>query len=531
MKIHINCLNRIFYKNLSLLLFLIIPNTLLSQSKDYYASWGKALTIEKDSFCFVDLMADLPWHGYPLQHVYALGSCTIKNGIYYLNADDNILDNQGVCTNFIASFEYDTAHNNKISIEFNSPYEEEIKTNHYHRVYNYHVSFYISQNGKDTIITSSDTLEKISAARLPNGKLKKLEVIITYHPTYYATGKIFIFTTQPWCKMTIDSIPEKTNSIKIEMPTFEYFSLSYANYQNYVVPIKKNTFFNGQGFVLGIPKISPWRKNRMLNLFMKFKYSKKGNSDFKNDLTSRPSISKYFFSNDKFLVVKGRRFYAGNQQIQSTSQNYPSQKTHSFGYQLKRGGKYHLYVDKKITENQGECANFIASFEYDTAHNNKISIEFNSPYEEEIKTNHYHRVYNYHVSFYISQNGKDTIITSSDTLEKISAARLPNGKLKKLEVIITYHPTYYATGKIFIFTTQPWCKMTIDSIPEKTNSIKIEMPTFEYFSLSYANLRRNYIIPIRGKTSLFQGCLFYKTKENDYSTTIINNDENIWIMN
>lgn len=73
--------------------------------------------------------------------------------------------------------------------------------------------------------------------------------------------------------------------------------------------------------------------------------------------------------------------------------------------------------------------------------------------------------------------------------------------------------------------------MTIDSIPEKANLIKIEMPTFEYFSLSYANLRRNYIIPIRGKTSLFQGCLFYKTKENDYSTTIINNDENIWIMN
>lgn len=68
--------------------------------------------------------------------------------------------------------------------------------------------------------------------------------------------------------------------------------------------------------------------------------------------------------------------------------------------------------------------------------------------------------------------------------------------------------------------------MTIDSIPEKANLIKIEMPTFEYFSLSYANLKWNYIIPIRGKTCLFQGCIFHKTKEKNIFTTTRNKGRN-----
>lgn len=486
-------------------LFIINPNIVLSQHKSYCTS-SRILSIEKDSFSITPLLPDIPWFDYLPHYLFAFGKVIEKNKVYYLNADQKILENQGVCTNFTTLFRKDTTCTNKVSIEFASPYEEKIKSNYY-RVYNYYAIFSFQLKNKDTIIVCNDTTSQLSIDALPNGKIKKIEIIITYHPTYYATHEVLSYTTYPWCKMMVDSIPEGVNSIKIEMPTFEYFSLAYANYQNYRTSIRnKNIIIDGYEFAEKPKNLSMWSVNRKINLYEKNKKSHKNDIINNNVPFSPSSNSKYYLSDSILLVLRNGLFYEMSLQQQSTSLKYPTQNIYSYGYYIKKNNKYYLIAADEIFENQGICKNFELSFDKDTT--NHICVEFSSPYEKQVKQG-YNRVYNYHVSFLFSQNGKDTVVTRSDTLQKISINALSNGILKEVKVTVTYHPLYYATGNILSFTKRPWCTISIDSIPNNANFIKIEMPTFEYFTLSYARYRYH-TIPMQGKTLLFKGRLFKK---------------------
>ncbi|MBR4454313.1 MAG: hypothetical protein IKS33_08660 [Bacteroidales bacterium] len=178
------------------------------------------------------------------QHYISFGNYTKKGKYYILTADKSIRYNQGECKSFSVLYNK-TPVNDSIVVIINSPYEDESKKCSLAKIFSYNLILYLS-NGE--VINLSDTCNRISSYLNDSLCVSKLELYITHLPDFYNRSNSYSFTYCPYCYIPIDSIPSDSNMIIINLPTFEYFSLTYAPYNNYKIRIinKHKLVFDGE---------------------------------------------------------------------------------------------------------------------------------------------------------------------------------------------------------------------------------------------------------------------------------------------
>lgn len=215
--------------------------------------------------------SNLPIHPYKSQsqHYISFGNYTKKGKYYILNADKSIRDNQGECKSYSVLYN-NTPAKDSIVVIINSPYENESKNSSWTKIFSYYLILYLSN---DEVINLSDTCNRISSCLNDSLCISKIELYITHLPDFYNRSNSYSFTRRPYCYIQIDSIPSDSNMIIINLPTFEYFSLTYAPYINYKVRIINKHKLVLDGFILRrMDAIDEMRFRRYERRHMRFSY-------------------------------------------------------------------------------------------------------------------------------------------------------------------------------------------------------------------------------------------------------------------
>lgn len=194
------------------------------------------------------LFSDLSEIGYKSQYVYSFGYYKKKGKYLILNADSSIINNQG--EGKLYTVRYATSkQKGKLTIRIDSQYENLLNQfQDYIRIYNYTIITHLS-NGEIIYTTDSNNLISLKLDSLQT--VSKVELIIHYQSDFYIKSDSYSFTHSPYCHITLDSIPSDSNTILVDLPLFEYFTLTYAPYQNYKIKIlnKHQIFANGEIFI------------------------------------------------------------------------------------------------------------------------------------------------------------------------------------------------------------------------------------------------------------------------------------------
>ena len=209
-------------------------------NRNYDISFSDSNTFVVTPPNFYSTLATL---GYKNQWILSYGTYVKKGRYYILTADESIRSCQGTCRNYQVELSH-TSKEDSLYLQLQSPYEDSISG--CRRVLLYSVKCYLS-DGSFTVVSDTNNVIAIKKGAL---NVEKCEICIQYHPNILYEHYIVTLSYRPYCNVQIDSIPAGINHIRVNLPTLNYYSLSYKPYQDYKVRILSRNRILMEGEVL-----------------------------------------------------------------------------------------------------------------------------------------------------------------------------------------------------------------------------------------------------------------------------------------